>query len=116
MSEANDVAIQSKFLNEALLVNSDRKIRRDLSSYPFHSLVIHAISLNMNEKQQEFIIWLLKLIGVGLWGPFLTNILSWLTGEKFPSIFNFISSVILLFLGFTLLFWAFQRLKEKRYE
>ena len=68
----------------------------------------------MNEKQEEFLIWLLKFLGVGLNAPFATNILNWLTGSEFPSSFNIVISTVMSITGAIILHKAFFILKEKK--
>lgn len=81
---------------------------------PFHISKVYAISKLMSNEQHEYIIWLLKLIGVGLWGPFVTNILNWLTKSELASIINLLISIILAISGCIILFVAYNRIKERK--
>jgi hypothetical protein len=68
----------------------------------------------MNDKQQEFLIWLLKFLGMGFNAPFASNLLNWLTGAEFPNSFNILISTIMAIVGAIIIYRAYNLLEEKR--
>jgi putative flippase GtrA len=68
----------------------------------------------MNDKQQEFLIWLLKFLGVGFNAALTTNLLNWLTGSDFPNQLQIVISTIMSIIGAIILHRAYVLLKEKK--